>query len=340
MKNNKNNKTILCVIFLFIAFLLILFIFIFQKKSEVPESSEFSGKDIDYYIDLNQNQYDEDIRYKDKWYSLKRSVSSYLLMGIDNNGEAKDNGSYNDGGQADVLILLVIDDDAKTISFLQINRDTMAEVEVLGVMGDVVGTLYEQLAAAHFYGNGLSNSCENTVRAVSKFLYGIKIDAYAAVNLDAVSVINDDIGGVTVAIEDDFSNVDSSLLKGSTVTLNGTQAYNYIRARMSVGDGTNLERMRRHREYINGAIEAFRKAFEDNGNLILKLISDINPYWVTDLSVNELIELADRTEKYIYNGIFTIDGEAIVGENFMEFYADDDSVKENVIRLFYEESNK
>lgn len=50
------------------------------------------------------------------------------------------------------------------------------------------------------------------------------IDGYAMVNVGAVSVVNDMVGGVTVTIEDDFSEVDPTLKMGETVTLMGEQA--------------------------------------------------------------------------------------------------------------------
>ena len=46
---------------------------------------------------------------------------------------------------------------------------------------------------------------ENTVDAVSTLLGGHKIDGFAMVNMSAIEVVNDMVGGVTVTIEDDFS---------------------------------------------------------------------------------------------------------------------------------------
>ena len=40
---------------------------------------------------------------------------------------------------------------------------------------------------------------------------------------------------------------------GMTVTLKGKQAETFVRARMSVGDGTNASRQIRQREWLDGA---------------------------------------------------------------------------------------
>ena len=53
----------------------------------------------------------------------------------------------------------------------------------------------------------MESSCENTVDAVSDMLYGIKIDGYIAMNIDAIKVINHLAGGVPVTIEDDFFSI-------------------------------------------------------------------------------------------------------------------------------------
>ena len=115
------------------------------------------------------------VSFNGRQYRRKPDVESYLFMGVDKMGAAQSSGSYNGGGQADVQLLVVVDQAQGSFRVLQINRDTMTDVEVLGVQGDVIGTEYQQIALAHFYGDGLEESCENTVRAVSSLLYGMDI---------------------------------------------------------------------------------------------------------------------------------------------------------------------
>ena len=72
--------------------------------------------------------------------------------------------------------------------------------------------------------------------------------------------MNDMVGGVTVTIEDDFSEVDPTLKMGETVTLMGEHAENYVRQRKEVADGRNESRMQRQSSYE----EAFKPAFRRN----------------------------------------------------------------------------
>lgn len=54
---------------------------------------------------------------------------------------------------------------------------------------------------------------ENTVDAVSTLRKGQKIDGYAMINMSAIQVVNDMVGGVTVTIEGDFSERDKRKLQ-------------------------------------------------------------------------------------------------------------------------------
>lgn len=183
-------------------------------------------------------------------YTPRKNIASYLLMGVDHDGEVAYYTNYF-GGQADTLLLVVVDKAQQSYAILQLNRDTMCMVDFVDTEGKPLNQQQQmQLALSHSMGTGMEDSCENTVRAVSALLYGVTIDGYAAFNMDSMSLINDAVGGVTVTIEDDFSQCDPSLVMGETITLDGEQAYHYLRGRMSVGDGENTSRMRRQRTYM------------------------------------------------------------------------------------------
>lgn len=75
------------------------------------------------------------IEYNGQKYMEKPGLETYLFMGIDVSGPVKGNKSYIGGGQADTQIVFVLDKLNKTWQMLQINRDSMVEVPVLGVTG-------------------------------------------------------------------------------------------------------------------------------------------------------------------------------------------------------------
>ena len=151
-------------------------------------------------------------------------------------GEAVGVENYIQGGQGDVQMVLTIDDTNRTWQILQINRDAMVNVNVLGVTGDIVSNEFQQICLAHSYGNGKESSCENNVSAVSEMLEDEKIDGYFALNMDAIGLLNEIAGGVTVTVTSDFSKVDPTLAEGSTITLTDEQATTFIHDRKDVDD--------------------------------------------------------------------------------------------------------
>ena len=95
--------------------------------------------------------------------------------------------------------------------------------------------MYAQLAYAHTYGTGMEDSCENMKKTVSKLLGGVAIDYYVSMNVEAIAPLNDAVGGVTVNVVHDFSQVDATIPKG-VVTLKGDQARAFVQSRWYVGD--------------------------------------------------------------------------------------------------------
>lgn len=277
------------------------------------------------------------LEYQGNTYVAREGVESYLFMGIDVEGPAKGNKSYIGGGQADVQLLLVVDRYERTWQVLQINRDSMVEVPVLGVNGTEVGTEYQQIALAHSYGDGLETSCENNVTAVSRMFQDQRIHGYLALNMDAISIINDQVGGVEVTVLDDFSQVDPTLIKGETVTLNGNQAVTYVRARQGVGDETNLARMARQEQYLNALYPKLKGLSSATAAEMFQAVED---YMVTNMN-DQWLKLMERLEEYTKLEPLSIDGEnALDEQGAMAYRLDEDSLKQVMIQLFYEPMSK
>lgn len=266
-------------------------------------------------------------------YQRKQNLKTYLFMGIDKDGPAK-KGRNRTGGQADVQLLLVIDEANRTRQVLQINRDSIVDVPVLGISGTVVNTQREQIALAHAYGDGTVNSCRNAVRAVSAMLDNQPIDGYLAMNMGGIRILNDFLGGVTVTIESDFSDIDPTLVMGSTITLNGDQAYHFIRSRKGVDDQTNLSRMVRHRAYLDGLTEKLGALSQND---VIRCYDAVFDYLVTDLGSKTLIDLLETAESCTDLGILTIQGESYIDAKGVNAYElDQSSLGQAIVTLFYE----
>lgn len=303
-----------------------------QKAEPPAEEPETVSQEQEI---MNKHFYDTP--YEGKWYQKKDNLELFLFMGVDEAGAQVDSESYNNLNQADFLLLAVLDREAKSYTLLHINRDTMADIPVLSVTGDPMGTIYGQLALAHTYGSGLKDSCRNTVDAVSAYLYNTPINHYGALSMAGIPILNDAVGGVTVTIEDDFSKVDPSMEMGKELTLSGKQAEYYVRYRKDVADNSNLNRMKRQRDYINAWIQEAENLYSADESMLLKTLLALSDYLVSDLTANQMSKLAQDLQDYDYQGIVTIEGEAKKGEEFMEFYTDEEQLQSVIIQLFYEE---
>ena len=295
----------------------------------ILESTVFSGRS-----QIRVDQTTKTITRNGVDYFPRQDITVIMLLGIDQYGTAESSGSYKNNGRCDAVALLILDHEAEQCRVLSLNRDTMVTMPVLGIGGKQAGTAYGQLALSHGYGDGLEESCENTRATVSTLLHGISIDYYAALNLKGIITLNDAVGGVTVEVRDDFSQVDPSITRGE-LTLTGKQALTFVQTRWAVGDQLNVSRMERQEEYMRGFLKAFRETGAGDETFLAELYGQLEPYMVTDCSVNVLTGLLERCADYPMEEIVTPKGRNIRGEDFYEFYPDEKKLDDLVLRLFY-----
>lgn len=263
-------------------------------------------------------------------YFPRQDIDVFLLMGIDRKGPVEESSAYNNDGEADTVMLLIFDQKAEQIRVLNLNRDSMVTMPVLGVGGKPAGTAFGQLALAHTYGTGLADSCENLRKTVSDLLGGISIDHYVAMNMDAIAMANDAVGGVTVTVTDEFQQ-----LPLGEVTLHGQQAVDFVRLRRDVGDQMNVSRMERQSVYVKAFLQVLQQGMQEDGELPLKLYEAISPYMVTDCSGTVFSAVAERYGDFELAEIVTPEGENSRGEEFMEFHLDQKALEALTLRLFY-----
>lgn len=268
-------------------------------------------------------------------YVKNEDVESFLILGLDKFEDAINNDSYNNDQRADFLMLLVFDNSEKKFTAVHLNRDTMVNMNVLGVAGQKIGTVNKQLALAHTYGNGKDVSCRNTADAVSELLNGVKVNHYLSITMDAVPILNDLLGGVEVTVLDDFSGIDDTLIKGETVTLHGDHALTYVRERYGLEDSSNSTRMVRQRQYMTAVYDKAMLEIENDDNFVIEASSKLADYIVSDRSVNQLQEIAKKLSQYKFTEIETLEGESVVKDGLMEFRPDADSIDKIVFELFY-----
>ena len=114
----------------------------------------------------------QEITYNGRTYRQRpRPGNLSAEWGVDTSGAGLGVNSYAGGGQADVQIVMVLDDANQTWQMLQLNRDSIVQVPVRGGPGATSSpTTTNSWALAYYYGDGREQSCENTVLTVSTLL--------------------------------------------------------------------------------------------------------------------------------------------------------------------------
>jgi anionic cell wall polymer biosynthesis LytR-Cps2A-Psr (LCP) family protein len=273
-------------------------------------------------------------------YTLEHKVKTYLIMGTDASGSEEASGEEYQGSMADFLLLLVIDDQEKSYGFIQLNRDTMTDVPLMNADGTANASAKIQLCTAHWYGGSKELSCENTANAVTDLIGGIPVNGYYALKMDAIGLFNHEVGGVTVTIEDDFTGEDESMYIGASVTLTDEQAELFTTARMGIGDGENVSRMRRQRAYMEAFFDKAGELAEADAQFAVTFLEDLEDYATTDIKPGVWANSVQKTQSYTSKGMFVPEGEAQLGQalgdglDHTEFYMDPSSLEEILLALY------
>ena len=329
-KQEQKNKTVFHAVVALLAVLAVVLVLYgggrwLEKRAEKPETR----------TQLPQAD-QETVEVDGVTYRKKSRLTTILVMGVDH--DTQDSYEYRKAGQADFLRLVVLDDADKTVQQLQIDRDTITPVTVLGLLGDRYEPVTQQICLGYAFGDGRQTSCEVTVEAVENLLGGQTIDQYLAMGLDGFSTLNDLAGGVTVTLEDDFSAIDPAMTKGTTLTLHGDQAETFVRTRRSIGVGTNEARMARQEQYIQKLATQLDAEVKQNQNFVLTAYDAMEPYLYTNIPRGQLANEVWAAKDYERMDTIKPEGTHEIGaDGFMEFYPDAASLQQAVLQLFYEQ---
>ena len=306
-----------------------------EKNSETSATQEAEES-----YELQEGQ----IRYDGKTYQYKDNLMNILCLGIDSrDGIAKEK-TPGKAGQADCVILAVLDDEAKTIQLINISRDSMVPVHVYATDGSFVEDRTEQLALQYAYGNGRDWSCQLMEQAVSDLFYGFPIHGYCALSMNSIASLNDTVGGVTVTVPEELAELKPKLFTaGETITLKGNRANEFVRARAvnSPDVASNNKRIARQKAYAVAFVNQLKQGMKEDMTLPVKLYQTAEKQMVTSLSLDQAVYLCTEYMNCSFDtdNIYTIDGAVTMGEKYAEFNVDDDALYQLILDVFYEEVN-
>ncbi len=297
--------------------------------------------------DRNQIGTASSIVWNGRRYHKRANMDLALLVGYDAETNVSDKRYL--GGLGDFLVLAVIDYNGHTVSLLQVDRDTMVRMNTFDNFGQRSGSKIYQLCIAHYFMATPVDKATNIKEAVESLLH-VKIDVTATMGLSSIKALNDGIGGVTVTLRDDMTGLGEAFdgfEQGATVTLTGDMTEHYVRARRGITQGSNVSRMMRQRDYIDGFVRQVKTRISEEPGFLNRLDSL--------LKENVLLVSSKYGRGWLYttlNKIYTQDyaisepvmlnkngSEARNSRNNREFYLNDDEVIDWVLATLYQPEN-
>ena len=278
----------------------------------------------------NKEKEATELSFGDRIFITYDDIDTYLIIGTDSGG--KDEGEMYSDELADFVTLLVADNTTKKFAFLQLDRNSMVDIQVLDENGEVAEKKKMQLCISHWYGSDIDARNRNTAAAVSELLGSLPVENCYSLEMTDIGAVNHAIGGVVVEIDEDMTNIDPAFTQGATVLLTDKQAERFVRARMNVGDGTNKSRMARQQQYMQKAYNLVMSQIRENPDYLNDLYSELKGKIHAGQSESNFGNMTSQILEYESLGILQFKGESrindTIGEGIEheEFYVDEDSV--------------
>ncbi len=187
------------------------------------------------------------------------NAENYLLIGSDTRAGDDADGTNVAGARSDTTILIHLSPDRSQAIGISIPRDSWVDIPACKKSDGSIDPEHMEMFNSAFDEGG--PAC--TIATVQK-LTGIEVTHYVAIDFTGFKNMVDALGTVTVcspeAVHDAYSGL--RLVKGNNA-LNGTQALAYVRARETLGDGSDLGRIKRQQRFLGTVL---RQAL--SGNLL------------------------------------------------------------------------
>ncbi|MFB8752757.1 LCP family protein [Streptomyces parvulus] len=210
--------------------------------------------------------------------ALVRGAQNVLLIGSDSRA-GDGNARYGrDSGteRSDTTILLHLAAGRDSATAVSLPRDLMLDVPgCRGRDGSRTEPVFAQFNYAFAAGG---SAC--SIRTVEK-LTGVRVDHHVVVDFQGFKKMVDALDGVEVCLREPVDDKDAGLrLPAGRVTLDGEQALGYVRARKSLGDGSDTDRMDRQQRFLGALVNKV----QSNG----VLLNPVKLYPVLDAATSSL----------------------------------------------------
>jgi LCP family protein required for cell wall assembly len=214
----------------------------------------------------------------DSFAQTDTSPTNLLIMGSDSR-EGDGNDTYGDfgGARSDTTLLVHLYNERKDALIVSIPRDSWVEIAGCTQPDGSTTSPYEtKFNAAFAFGGPVC-----TIKTIEK-LTNVRIDNFVVVDFKAFKTVVDAIGGVEVCLttpaydpvrKGGGSGLD---LPAGYSNISGEQALAFVRARGSLGDGSDIDRIKRQQQFIGSMIRGMtEKGLLTNPQMIYRVLGAI-----------------------------------------------------------------
>ncbi|WP_323379934.1 LCP family protein, partial [Streptomyces alkaliphilus] len=195
---------------------------------------------------------------------LAPDAETILLIGSDSREGT--GGAYGnvDGMNSDTMMVVHIAENREWATVVSLPRDSWVEVPACELgNGEVSEPYFGKLNSAYSTG-GMSGDVEYATACAIRTVEhnaGLRMDHFITIDFNGFSGMVDALGGVDMCIEAPIDDPKAHLrLDAGCQSLNGDEALGYVRARYSLGDGSDLSRINRQQEFMQALVAKARSS--------------------------------------------------------------------------------
>jgi LCP family protein required for cell wall assembly len=203
--------------------------------------------------------------------SLHPKAQNILVIGSDTRaGQSRRYGKSTvlSTDHSDTLMIVHVAADRKWADIMSIPRDSWVHIPACRMGNGKMSPsstfkINEAFTVGNLHGNHTSLGIACTIKTVEADT-GIPIDHFVSVNFAGFTSMVRAVGGVPECNSKPISDPESGLhLTAGHHLLNGTRALAYVRARYTLGNGTDLERITRQQAFMSSLVDRARTKLLD-----------------------------------------------------------------------------
>lgn len=284
-------------------------------------------------------QHQEVIDYNGSKYVKRRGLTSFLIVGTNNEqpDHFTDSFGFRFGGQVEFLTVVIVDHNKKELYRINIDKNTVTDGTLFNALGKLKEADKSLIAFAPRYGKTAESSAQLTMQAVENLFQSLKLDFYVVFTTDAIKAMNDAVGGVTVQLHEDLTDVDPAFVQGMSVQLSGEHAVHYIKARKTENEETFLKQINRQNIFLSAFLNKVSVLISQDSKQINQITKALSPYFKSNIGIGQIMLEFNRIRGYYIIDYFVFRGNPNLNEGSCgEFIINENVIAEILLEIFCE----